>query len=72
MTLGVDLESLASARPELNPLIGRLLSVALELTLMLPRPMLERIVVRLIERLDELDGDSDLEAADEREPELET
>jgi hypothetical protein len=66
-----DLGSLASAIPEVNPLIGGLLSVALELTLMLPRPMLERIVLRLIDRLDELDGDSDLEALDDREPELE-
>jgi hypothetical protein len=38
---------------------------------MLPRPMLERIVLRLIDRLDELDGDPDFEAIDEREPELE-
>jgi hypothetical protein len=58
-------------RPEVNPVIGGILSVALELTLMLPRPMLERIVVRLIDRLDELDGDPDVEAPDEREPELE-
>lgn len=35
---------------------------------MLPRPMLERFVERVIERLDDLDGDPDLEPIDEREP----
>jgi hypothetical protein len=44
------------------------LSMALELTLMLPRPMLERFVERTIQRLDDLDGDPDLEPIDEREP----
>lgn len=41
----------------------------------MPRPILTRLTARLIERLDELDGDPDLEetgdreAIDEREPE---
>ena len=44
--------------------------MALELALMLPRPQLERLVEQVIDCLDDLDGDSDLEAIDEREDEF--
>ena len=46
----------------------RVLSVAVELTLMLPRSILEQFVERLIDRLDGQDGDPDAEPIDEREP----
>lgn len=49
--------------------VGRVLAVAVELTLMLPRAVLERFVDQVIERLDAEDGDPDSEAIDEREPE---
>lgn len=45
-----------------------ILRAALELAAMLPRPMIERLIERLIEYLDGLDGDPDLEPIDEREP----
>lgn len=51
------------------------LSLALSVIPSLPRPLLSRLVARAIERLDELDGDPDLEdcgdaePTDEREPE---
>ena len=58
------------------------LSVALSVIPSLPRPLLARLVARAIERLDEIDGDCDVEEddppedehdrelIDEREPEL--
>jgi hypothetical protein len=49
----------------------RILSVAVELTLMLPRSILEQFVDRVIERLDAHDGDLELELIDEREPDRE-
>lgn len=61
-------EAVSAARPELATIIPDLLSLALKLTLMLPRPMQERFVECVIERLDDLDGDPDLELIDEREP----
>lgn len=63
-----DLEAISAARPEVGRVIRGMLSVALELAFMLPRPMLERFVECVIERLDDLDGDPDLEPIDEREP----
>jgi len=49
------------------------LNVALAIVPTLPRPILSRLVVRAIERLDELDGDADLEpevTEQDDEPEL--
>jgi len=63
-----ELEAFSAARSELAAVMGDVLSVTLQLTLMLPRPMLERFVEGVIERLDGLDGDPDLEPIDEREP----
>lgn len=37
------------------------LDLALEIIPSLPRPVLERMVARMIDRLDELDGDPDIE-----------
>jgi hypothetical protein len=45
-----------------------MLSVALELAFMLPRRELERLIEHVIDRLDEVDGDPDIEPIDEREP----
>jgi hypothetical protein len=47
----------------------RILSVAVELTLMLPHSILEEFVERVIERLDAQAGDPDCEPTDEREAE---
>lgn len=47
--------SIASALP---------LSAALAIIPSLPRPLLSRLVARAIERLDEMDGDADLEQDD--------
>jgi len=67
--VSVNLQAVSGHRPALAAATVDLLSAALDLTLMLPRPMLEQFVECVIERLDELDGDSDLEPIDEREPE---
>lgn len=67
----LDLDAISRERPDVQPIVSGLLWVVLELTLMLPRSMLERMVLRLIERLDDLDGDSDLEPTDDREEDLE-
>ena len=66
-SVSADLQMISVARPALAATFGDMLSVAVELTLMLPRPLLERFVERVIERLDDLDGDPDLEPIDERE-----
>lgn len=44
------------------------LAVALAVIPSLPRPVLSRLVARAIERLDEMDGDPDLEPGDEPGP----
>ena len=63
-----QLRTIPAARKPPTATFGDVLSKAVELTLILPRPMLERFVERVIERLDDLDGDPDLEPVDEREP----
>jgi hypothetical protein len=64
-TFAVDLEAISVSRPDVVAAIRQLLSVAVELGLMLPRPMFEQFVEHAIERLDEIDGDSDMEPEDD-------
>jgi hypothetical protein len=46
-----------------------LLSVVLGAIPSFPRPVVERLVIRLIDHLDEQDGDPDFEPANDNEPE---
>lgn len=54
---------------EMATVTRRILSVVVELTLMLPRSVLEEFVDRIIDRLDAKDGDPEAEPIEEREPE---
>ena len=54
---------------EMAIMTRRIVSVAVELTMILPRSVLEEFVERLIARLDDAQGDADLE--DGLDPDLE-
>ncbi len=54
---------------EMSRVTRRILEVAVELTLMMPRSVLGEFVEQLIERMDRQEGDPNLEPDDDREPE---
>lgn len=65
---GRDLQVISDNRPEVSAALQEMQTATLKLALMLPRPLLERLVECVIDWLDDLDGDPDLEPTDEREP----
>lgn len=63
-----ELEHLLAERPELTPVVRGILSVAIQLTMMLPRLAIEHFVDAIVQHLDRYDGDPDTETTDDREP----
>lgn len=70
-TAVAHLQAISDSRPEVSAALMEMQEATLKLALMLPRSMFEQLVERVIDWLDELDGDPDLELIDEGESEPE-